>query len=288
MSAELRLPPLIDSEEQSRQWAERLMDALAGALLMWVYTEAAFVAAGIFWKEFLGGFGSYLFLSLALTAASPLAAWMTARMLGASRPWDCARWASGPALLFLLSQGALAWLGREQITAYRGYGFSQLCSNGAWVGIFAGFFAGLAFEAPEESAGTAPIAPALRFRHAALGALAGALAWGLLGSFLYFAWQKSSGDPDVHLYFILFLLLGAPFFGAGACQALGAAHPERAAVLSVLPTFALLFWVLRGSTALLAPAGADALIGSLPWLGLAQGAACGLLSGLSWRAKGDA
>jgi hypothetical protein len=272
-------------EDQGRAWAYKLWTALTGALILWVYVEPAFAAGGILWREFFGGFGSYLVLSLSLSAAVPVGAYFAARALEAANPLEIVKWASWPTALLLAYHWAMSSVFKDSIASNHDFGFIQFCNAGASLGIFAGFFGGFAYE-PKRRRRLPPLEWGAGLARAAAGAAAVGACWWLVGAFLDFSWRRFSGDPDVYLYFTLYLLLGTPFFCAGLARDLGDGRGELGGVWAVPPTFAALYYVLGGSRALVNPSLADSLLGALPRIGLAQGAVCGALVGFGFRKPG--
>jgi hypothetical protein len=272
------------ADGESRAWAARLWTALAGALILWMYAEPVFVAAGMFWREFLGGFASFLVLTAALSAAVPFGAFAAARGLDAARPREVAKWASWPVAVVLAYHWAMWGIVRDLVASSPDFGFIELCNMGATAGIFGGFFGGLVFE-PRRRAKwpAAPVREALA-QAAAGGVLVGG-AWWLLACFLDFSWRKMSGEANVYLYFTLFLMLGLPFFCAGLARDLGDARGELGGVWAVPPTILALYVVLGGSRALVDPSLADGLVGALPRIGLTLGAAAGALTGYGYRRR---
>ena len=273
------LPPLISSEAQSRWWAERLISALAGAFLMWMYVEPPFIMAGIFWREFLGGFGSYLALTCGLIALSPLAAYFAAYVFEAEKPWESAKWASWAAGILLAYHWVMSTVFKGDIAGFSDFGFVQFLNTGAWVGVFTGFFGGFTFEPKHR--------PRLRrmtflevMRSGTIGSVGLGLAWAFVGAFMHFSWEKTGANPDVHLYITLFTLLGLPFCIGGLTKILGDARGDLGVIWSIPPTFAALYLVLGGSANLVDLSGAERLVGQLPRIALIQGAVCGFLYGM--------
>lgn len=265
-------------------WARKVYAVLIGALLMWVTVELLFVIAGTFWKEFLGGWKSYMLISLALITLGPALGYAAARTLEATRPMDCARWCLGPSLMLLLYHLLLCAGLRREIAEVPAFGFAQLANTGAWLGASLGIFGGMAY-ARRDSKRSPKLPITRRLACAAVGAGAGALASGLLGSLLDFSWRSFGLGEEWYMYFFLFLVLGTPFLLAGLANALGDAHPAWSAVWAVVPSFAALYLATRGSAGLVDLSRAGDISDRMPELGGLVGAAGGAMAGLSFRRR---